>query len=112
MKEAIVIIFIVPGSAKKPVAKRKYTTAHRLQQQHKTMKNNPTQVGQKKLSSELDMNNDEEDVTVTNKRTRRKLNVKNETGNDDDTRENEADVQVFFSFHFSFINPDEILFRP
>ena len=112
MKEAIVIIFIVLGSAKKLVAKRKYTTAHRLQQQHKMMKNNPTQVGQKKLSPEPDMNNDEEDVTVTDKGTRRKLNVENETGKDDVTRENEADVQVFFSFHFSFINPDEILFRP
>lgn len=112
LKEAIVIIFIVPGSAKKPVAKRKYTTAHRLQQQHKMMKNNPTQVGQNKLSSEPDMDNDEEDVTVTDKGTRRKLNVENETGKDDVTRENEADVQVFFSFHFSFINPDEILFRP
>ena len=58
------------------------------------------------------MNNDEEDVTVTDKGTRRKLNVENETDNDDDTQENEADVQVFFSFHFSFINPDEILFQP
>ena len=76
------------------------------------MKHNPTQVGQNKLSSEPDMDNDEEDVTVTDKGTRRKLNVENETGKDDVTRENEADVQVFFSFHFSFINLDEILFRP
>ncbi|MGV8691947.1 hypothetical protein ACV35Z_38765, partial [Pseudomonas aeruginosa] len=64
------------------------------------MKNNPTEVGQKKLSLEPDMNNDE-DVTVTDKGTRRKLNVENETDNDDDTRENDADGQVFFSF----INP-------
>ena len=112
MKEDIVIIFIVPGSAQKPLAKRKYITVPRLQQQHKMMKNNSTQVGQNKLSSEPEMDNDEEDVTVTDKGTRRKLNVENETGKDDVTRENEADVQVFFSFHFSFINPDEILFRP
>ena len=94
MKEAMVIIFTVPGSAKKTVEMRKYTTTHRRQQQHKMMKNNPTQVGQKE----------------TDKGTRRKLNVENETDNDDDTRENEADVQVFFSFHFTIINPDEILY--
>ena len=56
------------------------------------------------------MDNDEEDVTVTDKGTQRKLNVENETDNDDDTQENEADVQLFFNFRFSFINPDEILY--
>ena len=103
MKEAIVIIFIVTVSARKPIPKRKYTTARRLMQQHQMMKNKPTQAGQKKLSPEPDMNNDEEDVTVTDKGTKRRLNVESETDNDDVTRDNEADVQVFFSFHFSFI---------
>ena len=107
--KATVIIFIVTGSAKKPT-KRKYITAHKLQQQHKMMKKKSPQVGKKKLSPVPDMNNGKEEVIVTDKGTRRKLNVENETDDDDDTRENEADAEVLFTYHFIFINQVEILY--
>jgi len=107
--KATVIIFIVTGSAKKPT-KRNYITAHKLQQQHKMKKKKPPQVSKKKLSPVPDMNNGKEDIIVMDKGTKRKLNVENEPDDDDDTRENETDAEVLFTYHFFFINLVEILY--